>query len=396
MKENREFVTVTPVISLGGSLCACQVIFAAKGIISAMAPESVVENIPNLLISTTENGYQDQGSFFDFLKCFDNYLTEKNITRPVLLLSDGHTSRFNFEALTFAFDKGIKLFLGPPDSTSVTQALDQISAVLHKSYGNELSNFYMDSYINRETFMTEEGIKNAFRKCGISIEGLSADWMQQDKFLAAENIIQSADAATPVNNPAIKVESPMARKGSLKYYKQKLANAETVIENMSKTIPTPEEGPGFFTQNKVRPTTKKPKRVTQVHGSLEGKDILKILKVNEDEKAQTEELREMKLKKKVETAECFKRCMINCECDSAICAASGLRQCPQCKEVLKSQCSKKKCQVDGKKTVMLQTASKGKAVKPKERPTCSRKLYESDEERSTDDEDIMFETYYLS
>ena len=88
----------------------------------------------------------------------------------------------------------------------------------------------MDSYINRETFMTilgeiwptwvtEEGIKNAFRKCGISIEGLSADWMQQDKFLAAENIIQSADAATPVNNPAIKVESPMARKGSLKYYK---------------------------------------------------------------------------------------------------------------------------------------------------------------------------------
>ena len=64
--------------------------------------------------------------------------------------------------------------------------------------------------------------------------------------------------------------------------------------------------------------------------------------------------------------------------------------------MLKSQCSKKKCQVDGKKPVMLQTASKGKAVKPKERPTCSRKLYESDEEQSTDDEDIMFETYYLS
>ena len=52
VKENREFVTVTPVISLGGLLCACQVIFAAKGITSDMAPESIVENIPNFCNST--------------------------------------------------------------------------------------------------------------------------------------------------------------------------------------------------------------------------------------------------------------------------------------------------------------------------------------------------------
>ena len=177
-------MTITPIIYMDGSVCLCQVIFAAKGITIAMAPESVMKNIPNLLISTTENGYQDGTSFFSLVMSFDKYLNQNAITRPVLLLSDGHSSRFNFKALKFGFERDIKVFLGPPDTTSVTQMLDQINAVLHTSYGQELSNFYLDSYINRETFMTilgliwptwvtKEGIQNAFKKCGVCVWAVS-------------------------------------------------------------------------------------------------------------------------------------------------------------------------------------------------------------------------------
>ena len=61
INENREIVTITPIVSLAGSKIICQGVFAFKtgGITSSMAPKSTVENKDNLLISTTEKGYQD-------------------------------------------------------------------------------------------------------------------------------------------------------------------------------------------------------------------------------------------------------------------------------------------------------------------------------------------------
>jgi len=66
-----------------------------------MAPKEAVDNIENLLISTTERGSQDHNSLLDAYKCFDRYLTKNNIQRPIVLLSDGHTSRFDFDVLSF-------------------------------------------------------------------------------------------------------------------------------------------------------------------------------------------------------------------------------------------------------------------------------------------------------
>ena len=45
MKENREFVTIEPFISLDGKVHMCHVIFAAAGITSAMAPSKAVKTI---------------------------------------------------------------------------------------------------------------------------------------------------------------------------------------------------------------------------------------------------------------------------------------------------------------------------------------------------------------
>ena len=94
MKENREYVTITPFIALSGSIPICQVIFSASGISSWMAPKIAVQNINNLLISNTANGYQDGQSFLGLMKSFNDYLSENSITKPIILLTDGHSSRF--------------------------------------------------------------------------------------------------------------------------------------------------------------------------------------------------------------------------------------------------------------------------------------------------------------
>ena len=73
--------------------------------------------------------------------------------------------------------------VSPPDTTSVTQTLDQINASLHSTYNSEIDKHFHDKHINREVFMeiladvwktwtTAESIVKAWKRCGISSEGL--------------------------------------------------------------------------------------------------------------------------------------------------------------------------------------------------------------------------------
>ena len=94
-------------------------IFAGKGITSNMTPEEAVQNIKNLLISSTEKGSQDHCSLLECYKLFDKYLTENNVERPVVVLSDGHTSKFYFDVMQFLDGNNMRLFLTPHDTTSI-------------------------------------------------------------------------------------------------------------------------------------------------------------------------------------------------------------------------------------------------------------------------------------
>ena len=99
-----------------------------------MAPAAAVENVKHLLISTTEHGVSDHESFRAACVEFDEYLTEHEVQRPVVLLGDGHSSRFDFDVLTFLLAKLIWLFISPADTTGVTQYLDQLNKNLHHEY----------------------------------------------------------------------------------------------------------------------------------------------------------------------------------------------------------------------------------------------------------------------
>ena len=86
-----------------------------------MAPKAAVENIKNLIVSSTEKGSQDSHSLLDAYRRFDKYLTNEKIKQPVAMLADGHGSRFDFKVLQFLREKNINLFITPPDTTGVTQ-----------------------------------------------------------------------------------------------------------------------------------------------------------------------------------------------------------------------------------------------------------------------------------
>ena len=99
-------------------------IFKAMGITSTMVPKDAADKIRNLLISTSENGVSTNETFLAAVEEFDEYLAENKIKRPVVLLSDGHSSRFEYDVLAFLRRKEIWLFVSPPDTTGVTQLLD--------------------------------------------------------------------------------------------------------------------------------------------------------------------------------------------------------------------------------------------------------------------------------
>ena len=91
--------------------------------------------------------------------------------------------------------EGLRQCMGPPDSTHVTQLLDQINAALHMFYRSGTKEIFNDyDTIDRHGFLdilasiwtkwaTKESIIKAARRVGISKEGLNWKWMQVEKLM---------------------------------------------------------------------------------------------------------------------------------------------------------------------------------------------------------------------
>ena len=150
----------------------------------------------------------------DLFKQFDNWLTRHKVVRPVCVMTDGHGSRFSeLPLLNFCRDKKIRMFVSPPDTTSLLQPLDQIDYVLHTAYRDiKKAQLFMDEHVNREGFMLmlariwpewarKEAVRKAFKRSGVPDTELGIKFMQKDKFEAAKLI-------NPVENEDIAVEEP--------------------------------------------------------------------------------------------------------------------------------------------------------------------------------------------
>ena len=117
--------------------------------------------------------------------------------------------------------------------------------------------------------------------------------------------------------------------------------------------------PGFLPVSRVKPKMDATKntRVTQINGSLDGKDVLSMVqKIGTEKDTKQKAKEERKIKKQLEK-EAFFKCKDQYSCKEGECQAAKLKQCPSCHDVLKSVCSKAGCIRDGKKPSMITAAS---------------------------------------
>lgn len=245
IQDNRECISIDPFISLSGDVILCHVIFKSKGMTSDMAPPGVVKKIDRLFISSTENGYQTHSSLLDTYKFFnDKYLVKHKIQKPVALLSDGQSSRFDDDVLRYCKHNDINLFLSSPETTGITQLLDQINQNLHSHYRKE-NLFLPTQTINKERFMeilgdrwnewaTPNTILNAAKKVGITSTILNKNFMQVERFAQAEEIMEVEENDSEENLPSSSlINSPVKLwRNSTLWYKKKLEDAVQIIDSL--------------------------------------------------------------------------------------------------------------------------------------------------------------------
>lgn len=170
---------------------------------------------------------------------------------------------------------------------------------------------------------TEEMILNAAKRVGISKIGLSVEDMQQDKFEQAALIMNKANdsqkpgpstpdrretrsstrsaqkadhlPSTPVS--LAKLAKSKHKYGSLGYYKYMCEQYQEIIQNSNERGLKLDEIPGLLTVKTVKPKApEKTKniRITNVHGSMEAKDILSKVEEIEKEKQKKDQQRDEK------------------------------------------------------------------------------------------------------
>ena len=156
----------------------CQVIFKAQGITSVMVPSEAAEKISNLLISTAENGISTYQTFLTAAQEFGNNWEQKGVQCPVVLLSDGHSSRLNHNVFTFLLNKQIQASMFTDFNILNREALMLI-----------LAN-------NWDKWVLNETLVNAARKVGITAAQLSMKMMQLDKFARATKCMNTEDESS--------------------------------------------------------------------------------------------------------------------------------------------------------------------------------------------------------
>jgi len=130
--------------------------------------------------------------------------------------------------------------------------------------------------------------------------------------------------------------------------------AQALIEDAHEKSINLNEIPGLLTIKKITPKRNEVNtRVTQVCGSIEGKDMLKVVKSIKDQKKKKIQAQKEKEDQKLSEKETFYKCKDRFGCHSIPCEALKLKECPYCHNILRSVCGKLACRNNGERPVMI-------------------------------------------
>jgi hypothetical protein len=164
--------------------------------------------VPNSKISATAKGYQTGSTLLETLKIWDRQLTERGVPKPVVWTTDGHSSRLNRDVLGWCRENEWIMFISPPHTTGIHQALDQIFKSWHDTFnaivkrwaeehtGKELNKqIFTDIFAEAwQNWTTPDKVVAAFRRVGVSIVGLNPDAVPKEKFVLASTVAKPPPA----------------------------------------------------------------------------------------------------------------------------------------------------------------------------------------------------------
>ncbi|XP_075975831.1 uncharacterized protein LOC142976394 isoform X1 [Anticarsia gemmatalis] len=119
--DEKECLTVLVNVSADGNVAPPMVLFPYERL-----PNNIKSTVPSGWgLGNTESGWMNMESFYEYVaNVFYPWLRQQEITLPVALFLDGHTSHISLPLTTFCKEKGIVLVALLPSSTHVLQPLD--------------------------------------------------------------------------------------------------------------------------------------------------------------------------------------------------------------------------------------------------------------------------------
>ena len=178
-KGPRDHITTHVCVSASGQVLPPMIIFEKNWPSAPYARQGPL----NTLYATSLNGYMDQELFLLWFRRV--FLPNTRLTRPALLIMDGHESHITWELVKESRQNDVLLLLLPPHTTNILQPLDvaifgpmkinfskltdatKLLAVTANYSDINKTNF---SAVFKEAFektMSIATVRNGFRKCGI-------------------------------------------------------------------------------------------------------------------------------------------------------------------------------------------------------------------------------------
>ncbi|XP_044757482.1 CENP-B homolog protein 2-like [Coccinella septempunctata] len=176
--NEKENLTVLITITADGRICPPVVVFPY-----VRPPKAVVDSMPeNWILGKSQSGWMRSDVFFEFVaNGLNNWVTEQNIPKPILLLVDGHRSHSSMELSRFCDENQIILYALPANTTHIIQPADVSVFRPMKEYWRQYVREWQseqNKVVTKSEFCPilkkvlehssmHTNIKNGFRACGL-------------------------------------------------------------------------------------------------------------------------------------------------------------------------------------------------------------------------------------
>jgi hypothetical protein len=179
--NEKETITVLLVFSADGRTLTPMVVFPF-----VRPNKAIVDSIPSgWFLGRSESGWMRSDTFYEYIaNGLNKWLNENKVTRPILLLVDGHKSHLSVELSQFCHERGIILYALPPNTTHIMQPADvSVFKPLKTNWKKTVRQWQakpenVNCVLTKCTFcplleqvLQDESlpqtIQNGFRKCGL-------------------------------------------------------------------------------------------------------------------------------------------------------------------------------------------------------------------------------------